>query len=535
MRRLCALACLLALLPLSSANRISAAPPARTMELWPEGKIPGQTRARGPESPVTDRRRPFTQVTNVSVPTLSVYLPEPAKRTGAAVLVCPGGGLQRLAIEHEGDEVAQWLAAQGLTAFVLKYRVPAAATIGLMDAQRAMGLIRAQAKDFQIDPERVNVIGFSAGGEIAVLLATQFEKRGYEAIDAADEQSCRPTNVALIYPGGLSRGATLRADIASGLKTAVTPPMFLCHAFADASENSLALATALKQQRIPCEVHLYQEGGHGFGVRESALPLNSWKSSYIDWLKADGFFDKPYIASFAKQVVLATEQMSPFPKLSEFEPTATMADAQAIQRRVVRERSAKDRIVGYTAPGTLNMGVLLQSQQLDPGSEAKRIAPSQSSFVQAGLAFVISSGVELSTHLTDDAQTKGAVESISPCFLYCRGFSTRMEDHVAVNLGLDGFLVGRQKLNPDAVDLNSLNVTIATSPNQSGRPANLSKEALNWQQLRGAINRILDRGYALRGGDLVVLESVTGFGAESTTFTGHFGPLGTLSLELEQP
>lgn len=244
---------------------MSAAEPSETFPLWPEGKAPGQTRVNADEGEqlVTSRRRTFKQYTNISVPDVAVFLASKEKRTGAAVLVCPGGGLQRLAYEHEGLEIAEWLNPLGISVFVLKYRVPAPSSTALLDAQRALGMIRQRADEFQIDTSRIGAMGFSAGGELVLLMATNHAQRGYEVIDDSDTFSCRPTHACLVYPGGLvsRRSGDLRPDIAEKLDPETTPGMFVVHAFSDASMNSFALGVELKRKRIPCEMHIYQEGG----------------------------------------------------------------------------------------------------------------------------------------------------------------------------------------------------------------------------------------------------------------------------------
>ena len=183
--------------------------PSDTFNIWP-GAAPDETGDRGPEYMLVERRRPFYQIADVSVPTLAVYLPEKSKATGAAILVIPGGGLVRLAIEHEGYEVAKWLSDNGIAAFVLKYRVPGegretAWKKGMQDAQRAMGIIRTRAAEWNIDPNGVGAIGFSAGGEIGTRLSL-FDEKAYPRVDASDDQPTRPAFMINIYPGGLASG-----------------------------------------------------------------------------------------------------------------------------------------------------------------------------------------------------------------------------------------------------------------------------------------------------------------------------------------
>ena len=232
-----------------NASAAAHRPPDEVLPLWP-GAAPGVSQARGPEHKVEGRPRPFFQITDITSPALEVYLAPADKRNGTAILVCPGGGLQRLAYEHEGLEVAEWLNSAGWTACVLKYRVPAPAQTGLIDAQRAMGLIRAIADKWHIDPKSPGFIGFSAGGEIGAWLITHSKERAYEAVDGSDQQPCRPDFAGLIYSGGLLQAGGvggLKSGIATNLNRSL-PPVFLAHAFDDASENSFRL-----EDRAGCE------------------------------------------------------------------------------------------------------------------------------------------------------------------------------------------------------------------------------------------------------------------------------------------
>jgi acetyl esterase/lipase len=257
--------------------------PDEVFNIWP-GAAPDQTEDIGNKYMLVERRRPFYQITNVSVPTLAVYLPDADKANGAAILVLPGGGLTRLTVEHEGYEVAQWLNEIGITAFVLKYRVPDVSREtrwkkGVQDAQRAMSIIRSRADQWNVDPNGVGAIGFSAGGEIGTRLSLiADDERLYDKVDAADEQSIRPNFMLNIYPGGLAGGGfrgrpvAMREGIVESIN-ANTPPMFFVHAFSDASLNSMMMALELKKKRIPAKLYIFQDGAHGFGARESGSPL----------------------------------------------------------------------------------------------------------------------------------------------------------------------------------------------------------------------------------------------------------------------
>jgi acetyl esterase/lipase len=276
----------------------SAAEPA-TLNVWPD-KPPGDTGKVGPEEylPEQPGQRKVARLTNVSVPTIAVYQPPEEKRTGAAVVICPGGGYRILAMDLEGTEVAQWLNSIGVTAILLKYRVPVASPTShtgqadsrgtpeapLQDVQRAISLARSKASDWQIDPQRIGVLGFSAGGNLAAAACLKHGTRSYAAIDDTDSSSCRPNFGILIYPAYF-------IDDAGQLKVeyqpaADAPPMFFAHAYDDGvkPENSIALFLALKRAGVPSELHIYSAGGHGFGLRTSDHPCSTWSARCAEWL-----------------------------------------------------------------------------------------------------------------------------------------------------------------------------------------------------------------------------------------------------------
>jgi acetyl esterase/lipase len=281
---------------------IAAAEPT-IVNLWP-GKPPGETKELPPEEnvakpddkPVGERR--IVKITNVSTPTLSIYRPAMDLDTHAAVIVCPGGGHNLLAFDHEGTEVAEWLAKRGVTGIVLKYRVPFRNPdqrwqAAVQDAQRAVSVVRSLAKDWQIDQQRIGLIGFSAGGETAAMTAILHAKRHYDKVDAIDEVSCRPDFVALIYPGGLTEKEDpwkLREFVKPD---ATTPPMFFAHSADDrvTPTNSILLFSELKKLNVPAEMHIYASGGHGWGMRQTGHPCNSWIDRYGEWLKSQGWLD----------------------------------------------------------------------------------------------------------------------------------------------------------------------------------------------------------------------------------------------------
>jgi acetyl esterase/lipase len=280
----------------------SAAGPA--IPLWPK-TAPGSQGDIGPEKDNTGPKdalvggRKVIRLGNVSVPAMTVYRPSKVKDTGAAVLVFPGGGYTILALDLEGTEVCEWLNSIGVTAILVKYRVPAPAgqpkwAAPLQDAQRALGMVRKQAGELGLDPKRIGVLGFSAGGHLAAAASTNFDRRTYEAVDEADAVPCRPDFSLLIYPAYL----TVKEDgdkIAPELTiTGETPPTFLVQAEDDGVrvENSLFYYAALRKAKVPAEMHLYPSGGHGYGLRPSANLVATWPKRAEEWLRSLGVLGK---------------------------------------------------------------------------------------------------------------------------------------------------------------------------------------------------------------------------------------------------
>jgi predicted amidohydrolase/acetyl esterase/lipase len=273
------------------------------LDVWP-GKAVGDHGQIGPErvrAPAEAPTKDAKWITNVTRPTMSVFRPDAANRAGVAILICPGGGYWNLAWDKEGEEVAAWLNTLGITGVVLKYRVPRRpgeperqpAPGALLDAQRAISLVRSRAVEWGIDPERIGVMGFSAGGHLAVMTAISFEKRLYEPIDDIDRSSCRPDFAVAAYPGYiLARpGSAVLAEYLRIPKS--TGPMFLVHASDDDEpgaqpEQSLALYRALRDAGVPAELHIYDEGGHGFGVRKTRRPVSNWSVRCAEWLTQRG-------------------------------------------------------------------------------------------------------------------------------------------------------------------------------------------------------------------------------------------------------
>ncbi|WP_119680870.1 alpha/beta hydrolase [Indioceanicola profundi] len=306
------------LLLLLSGLAAPVAARAETEEVWPlwPAEPPGGELVTVVQE-VLDRPAPpglrDRAVTGIRAPTLTVF--RPARPTGAAMLLIPGGGYARVVVDKEGLETARWLADRGIAAYVLLYRLPAdgwaaGADAPLQDAQRAMRLIRSHAAAEGVSPDRVGVMGFSAGGHLAARLAAEADREIYAPVDGADSLSARPTLAALIYPVIAMDGAAVHAGSRTHLLgsspslaemaalsaqnrvTSQTPPTFLLHAMDDTAvppENALIMVQALRAAGVPVEAHLFEEGGHGFGLRAIAgKPVAAWPDLFLTWAMRKG-------------------------------------------------------------------------------------------------------------------------------------------------------------------------------------------------------------------------------------------------------
>ena len=273
-------------------------PPAAgllTLPVW-HGVAPGASANPAPEADTTTAKdnliagRPLIRLGNVSSPTLTFY-PAKGHNSGAAVVVFPGGGYQILAIDLEGTEVCDWLTSAGVNCVLLKYRVPNTGPFpkspaALQDAQRAVGLVRQHAVEWHIDPSRVGVLGFSAGAHLAAALSTHYDQRLYTPLDAADHLSCRPDFAVIVYPGYLALADKNFAPNADINPTAQTPPQFIVQAADDTVhvENATVYFQQLNKAKVPTELHVYAQGGHGYGLRRTELPVTTWPQAVETWL-----------------------------------------------------------------------------------------------------------------------------------------------------------------------------------------------------------------------------------------------------------
>jgi acetyl esterase/lipase len=295
-----------------SLHAAIASPPAWQLSpghaqipIWP-GPVPDAAPVTGPEAatPVENALvagKPWIAVSNVAQPTVTVYPPS-AANTGVAVVVFPGGGYEVLAIDLEGTEACDWLTSQGITCVLLKYRVPCAhvgpyrdCPAALQDAQRALSLVRSRAAEWRVDPHKIGVLGFSAGGHMVAATSTRFAHRTYAPVDAADRESCRPDFAVALYPGHLaarSKGFALNPDIRV---SAQTPPTLLVQAEddpVDPVENSLVYYAALRKAGVAAELHVFVKGGHAFGLRRTESPITGWPELMKTWLGTIGMISR---------------------------------------------------------------------------------------------------------------------------------------------------------------------------------------------------------------------------------------------------
>ncbi len=270
----------------------------KTIKLFPNG-APGETKKMTETCDDTGAQVGGINVkrmSNVGEPDITIYPAQSDIASGAAMVVCPGGGYEILAYDLEGTEICDWLNAVGVTAVLVKYRVPRRENrpkheAPLQDVQRAISYVRANASKYNIDPDRIGVMGFSAGAHLAVMASTSFQKRSYPAIDDVDKVSCRPDYCLLVYPAyldGENFGIAPEIQV-----TKEVPPTMMIQAEDDSNyiNSSLFYYYALKKAQVPAWLHLYSTGGHGYGLRDTGCMVNEWPDRAEDWFQEIGVFD----------------------------------------------------------------------------------------------------------------------------------------------------------------------------------------------------------------------------------------------------
>jgi acetyl esterase/lipase len=273
---------LTAMLLIASINSFSQK--KEIIHLWP-GKVPGELKEKQPpvsDTPKNDNTFRYAEVTD---PVIEVFPADPAKNNKSAVIICPGGGYRILAYDKEGTEIAVWLNGLGYSAFVLQYRIPDKKEGALQDAQRAVRIVRLNASKWGINPDNIGIMGFSAGGSLSARASTLFNKKTYSPVDKSDSLSCRPAFAILIYPAYLDQGQnrTLTPELEL---TKDTPPVFIFQTADDQYGNSaLVMAGALRDAKLPVELHLLPTGGHGYGLRPGKPAPETWPPLAEKWMK----------------------------------------------------------------------------------------------------------------------------------------------------------------------------------------------------------------------------------------------------------
>jgi len=534
-------------------------PPDQVFDVWP-GTPPGETGDVGKEIMLVERRRPFYQIANVTQPTVSVYLPEPSKATGAAVMVFPGGGLVRLAIEHEGYEIAEWLRDNGIAAFMVKYRVPPRGDnprerwkAGVQDAQRAISLVRSRADEFKIDPDGIGAIGFSAGGEIGTWLAVQPERQ-YEAIDAVDRQPTRPAFMLNIYPGGLAFGRRgeeprVREDILALLDER-TPPMFFAHAFPDASMNSILMLAEMRKRMIPAELHIFQDGAHGFGRRSAGAPFAAWTDLALRWMDSLGFLDPPHVRAYPQMITTAIQsRQDEFPRITELEPKTTLEEAYDAQKRLVGSTFRGEKVIGYKGAAS-TAGAMKRFQMDAPlhcaifdsampaGADANVIPTNDDKVIETEIGYIM--GVDIPTRIEDASEAQSATQAVVAAIEVPTSLNIKMgtkltaADFIASNCGGRTRIATGPENHPDQVDWSKVHVKLSRDGESLIDSNADATHGGQWENLRTLINQIVDQGRVIREGDIILSGAIGGpQAAKKGAYSADYGQLGKIELQLK--
>jgi 2-keto-4-pentenoate hydratase len=398
----------------------------------------------------------------------------------------------------------------------------------------------------------VGSIGFSAGAEINLVLSVRGADRQYARIDAADDPSSRPDFNIAIYGGGFAdvRANELRPDIASRIN-AETPPMFIAHAFDDQALSSVILMNALKQADVVSELHIFGAGAHGFGVRDSGLPVAAWRELCLRWLAWQGFMDKAFVREYATQVLRARQEKgAAYPRFTVSHPSATLSDAYAVQRRVIEANvRSGDRVVGYAAsvaasgkpalPGDTEWmhAVLLKSGRLDADNPVIVGESARRPLIKMGIGYVIA--VDIGTKLRVPRQAATSVEAIVPAIELRRPLEDALagaapEDQVAVNLGIDRFLLGTP-VSPSADgEIDVVDAQLKREGKVLQSPAKSEMKEARALSLMRVMNQIIDQGHVLHRGDVIILGpgNATAI-AESGGYVADYGRWGKIEFRIE--
>lgn len=527
-----------------------SAEPDRVFPLW-AGQAPGIMRAKGPTIKLQNRPRPFYQLTQIAEPSLEIFIPKKTIANGTAILICPGGGMQRLAYEHEGLEVANWLNDQGIVAGVLKYRVPGPAKSAAMDAQRAISLLRQNATSLNIDSKAIGFLGFSAGGEIGAWLATRQNIRLYEAEDSTDQFRCRPDFLGLIYSGGLLNFRTqqLKTEFADSLSPDM-PIIFMAHAFNDGCQNSLTLALALKKVNVPTELHLFQEGGHGFGARATGVPVDAWKARFMEWLSSNGFTDSLGIRTYTTALSEAIKNKTLLPTLKTHLSSPNLEAAYGAQTRWVKSHYYPDNVGGFKGAGASAgaqqslgidgplVGVLPVDGLIEASPNLKfNLNETGPMAIETEIGYRIA--VDISYEILSDQQAQEAVSAVVPIIELPaqRSFADQGSPAVnmaASNIGSFLYIVG-EDLDPTDVDTDQWSLEITHNGMSLHDVKGSVANGGQFHNLRKIMNQLTQNGHTLPAGTLIISGALGGVHpAEPGHYRAQFGKDQVIEFDIQK-
>ncbi|MBG86533.1 MAG: hypothetical protein CMO80_06495 [Verrucomicrobiales bacterium] len=462
------------------------------------------------------------KLANVSKPQIAIYHPEPEIDTGAAVIVCPGGGHHILAYDLEGTEVAEWLNKSGVTGIVLKYRVPfrnkeRRFEAAVQDAQRAISIVRSRAGEWSIDPRRIGILGFSAGGETAGQAALLHAQRLYKPIDKTDQVSCRPDFAALIYPGGFTDWGEGRLRDYIKVPSDV-PPFFFAHAFNDrvSVENSLLLATAIKRAKGSAAVHIYPSGGHGYGLRRTSEAVTTWPARCEEWMRSLGLLKT---GALAQRFTKAWDLKKPLPALSAIAPKAKLDLAYQIQRLWVKATLDEGGIGGVkgaaVTPGAQSyFGIAEPIAAFLRGSGAFRSEPNPvinskdwpGLKIETEIGFIVGRNIDREPRSVDDF--KNYIRAIVPVVELPAGSWTpngevNAVDLTAVNVTSAAYIVGRE-IKPRKTDPRDSQITLTKDGEQLHAASGADCWKGPWETGFWLVGHAYRQGVELKPGQLII-------------------------------
>ncbi len=537
--------------------------PTETFKLWP-GVPPGDENLKLPpeidKTKDTDKLiagRRIIKLGNVSSPEIAVYPATGRNATGTSVIICPGGGHHILAYDLEGTEVAEWLNELGVTAFVLKYRVPFRDKdrrwIGaVQDAQRAVSVIRSRAEEFGVDRSRIGILGFSAGGETAALTSIfSDEQRQYAPVDADDRISCRPDFTVLVYSAGIiEKDGSLRSHVAKSIDKN-TPPAFLVHAQNDrvSSDHSTQYFIALKKAGVSAELHIWPDGGHGYGLRRTELPITTWPDRCRDWMKASGLLEPWFVEDFGQRLATAYAANKPLPQFSPELPEATVTDAYAVQKRYIEKREKTEPIGGYKGAMVSEAaqkknglehavsGVLFKSGWMNPQNHVTLdIKKAKSPAVETELGIII--GKDIRQPIGSVEELLPYIEALVPVIELPGGpienkAPRKPTDTITTNIGSNNYIVG-PKTPPASVDPDTIKITLKRDGEVLHETTGGTAAGGQWSNFLHQVNHALQQGYSIKKGHIIITGALGKIAkGRPGRHTASFSTLGNIEFTLK--